>query len=390
MKKLIQTKNNQNETGPFLKFIALLKLGKNDRRKIQEKILGECYTCYEYLSSRFLKKFFSMGNQNKVKVSQWQWAVFGIVLFCAPMSEAATQNWKMWVAELKQEALNQGVSSRVFENAFADIHEPSRQVKGLARSQPEHRLTFNSYLHSRADNYKIVMGRKYYTQHKDLLEEIGSNYGVDPCFIVAFWGMESSYGSYMGNFPVIRSLATLAFDSSRREFFRHQLLLALKIVNEGHVSLDRFKGEWAGASGQPQFLPSSWVQFAVDYDGDGRKDIWQSKPDIFASIANYMKQNGWQSSQPWAIQVKLPANFDMKLEGKKTIKNVKEWEALGVRTESGNSLPYPDLQASVVQPHGGPVFLAYPNYKMILRYNNSIYYAGAVGYMADRICRRVK
>ncbi|WP_426741320.1 lytic murein transglycosylase, partial [Pseudomonas aeruginosa] len=137
----------------------------------------------------------------------------------------------------------------------------------------------------------------------------------------------------MGNFPVINALATLAYDSNRKDFFRKELFLALHILKGGHVSLADFKGEWAGASGQPQFLPSSWVKYAVDYDGDGRKDIWKSKPDVFASIANYMKQNGWQAGEPWAIQVKLPAKFDMKLEGKGIVKPVSEWNALGVRTE---------------------------------------------------------
>ncbi|CEK09217.1 lytic murein transglycosylase [Legionella hackeliae] len=303
---------------------------------------------------------------------------------------ANQQSWNSFVAEVRQQALEQGISSNVFDEAFAGIREPSRQVKGLARSQPEHRLTFNKYLHSRADNYRIVMGRKHYAKNKELLEAVGQHFGVDPCFIVSFWGMESSYGSYMGNFPVVKSLATLAYDSNRRDFFRKELFLALRILNDGHVSLDHFKGEWAGASGQPQFLPSSWVEFAVDYDGDGRKDIWESKADVFASIANYMKKNGWQTGQPWAIHVKLPPKFDMKLEGKAITKPVSEWTALGVRTETGEPLPYPELSASIVQPNGGPVFLAYPNYKMILRYNNSIYYAGAIGYMADKICNRVK
>jgi membrane-bound lytic murein transglycosylase B len=302
---------------------------------------------------------------------------------------AGQQNWNNWVAEVRQQALEQGISAIVFDQAFADIHEPSRQVKGLARSQPEHRLTFSKYLYSRADNYRIMMGRKQYAKNKELLEEIGQHFGVDPCFIVSFWGMESSYGTYMGNFPVIKSLATLAYDSNRQDFFRKQLFLALHILNGGHVTLQHFKGEWAGASGQPQFLPSSWLKFAVDYDGDGRKDIWESKADVFASIANYMKKNGWQTGGPWAIQVKLPLKFDMKLEGKALTKPVSEWNALGVRTESGQPLPHQDLEASIVQPNGGPVFLAYPNYKMILRYNNSIYYAGAIGYMADKICNRI-
>lgn len=310
------------------------------------------------------------------------------LLVLSPLVVANQQNWKSWVAEVRQQALDQGISANLFDSAFADIHEPSRQVKNLARSQPEHRLTFSKYLHTRADNYRVAMGRKQYAKHQALLERIGNDFGVDPCFIVAFWGMETSYGTYMGDFPVIKSLATLAYDSNRQDFFRKQLFLALHIVNEGHVSLSRFKGEWAGASGQPQFLPSSWVEFAVDYDQDGRKDIWDSKADVFASIANYMKKNGWRKNEPWALHVKLPANFDTQLEGKTITKPVSEWNAMGVRTEEGQPLPDQGLQASIVQPFGGPVFLAYPNYKMILRYNNSIYYAGAIGYMADKICNR--
>jgi membrane-bound lytic murein transglycosylase B len=309
-------------------------------------------------------------------------------LMGAPLLFAQSQSWNSWVADVRQEALGQGISASIFDEAFSDIHEPSRQVKGLARSQPEHRLTYSKYLHSRVDNYRIVVGRREYKKNQVLADEIGRHFGVDPCFIMSFWGMETSYGSYMGNFPVIKSLATLAYDSSRQDFFRKQLFLALHIVNDGHVTLSRFKGEWAGASGQPQFLPSSWVEYAVDYDGDGRKDIWDSKADVFASIANYMKKNGWQTDEPWAVLVKLPAHFDMNLEGKSIVKPVSEWNALGVRTEGGKPLPYQNLQASIVQPEGGPVFLAYPNYKMILRYNNSIYYAGAIGYLADKICQR--
>lgn len=309
-------------------------------------------------------------------------------LLCLSPYGLAQQNWNQWLTGVRQEALAQGISASLLDEALTDMHEPSRQVKGLSRSQPEHRLTFAKYLSSRVDNYRVAIGRKELERNRAILEKIGQEYGVDPCFIVSFWGMESSYGSYMGNFPVIRSLATLAYESNRPDFFRHELLLGLHILNDGHVSMTHFKGEWAGASGQCQFLPSSWVKYAVDYDGDGRKDIWESKPDVFASIANYMKQNGWQSGESWAIQVTLPANFDMQLEGKTTVKPVAEWNAMGVRTENGKPLPYEQLKASIVKPLGGPVFLAYPNYKMILRYNNSIYYAGAIGYLADKICKR--
>jgi membrane-bound lytic murein transglycosylase B len=312
----------------------------------------------------------------------------GLLLCLITNSVSAQQNWNSWVADVKKEALAQGISKSTFNAAFANIHQPSRQVKGLSRSQPEHRLTYSKYLRTRVDSYRITIGRKQYKRNQTIANEIGERYNVDPCFIMSFWGMETSYGSFMGSFPVIKSLATLAYESKRKDFFRKELFLALHILDEGHVSLKDFKGEWAGASGQPQFLPSSWVKYAVDYDGDGHKDIWKSKPDVFASIANYMKINGWQMGEPWAVYVKLPKNFDMKLEGKSITKPVSEWAELGVKAKNGKPLPFQNVQASIVKPHGGPVFLAYPNYKMILRYNNSIYYAGAIGYLADKICRR--
>lgn len=318
-----------------------------------------------------------------------KWGLATAALVCLFLQQAvfAQEGWNQWVAEVRKEALSEGIKPELFDQAFAGIHEPSRQIKGFMHSQPEHRLTFMKYRTSRADNYRIAIGRKEYKKNKALLEDVAQHYGVNPCFIVSFWGMETSYGSYMGNFPVIKALATLAYDSKRKDFFRKELFIALRILNEGHVDLEDFKGEWAGASGQPQFLPSSWVKYAVDYDGDGRKDIWRSKADVFASIANYMKQNGWQTGEPWAIQVKLPKKFDMKLEGKNNMRPVSEWNSLGVRTEDNEPLPYLNMQASIVQPFGGPTFLAFPNYKMILRYNNSIYYAGAIGYLADKICQ---
>jgi membrane-bound lytic murein transglycosylase B len=315
------------------------------------------------------------------------WLVAIVSILMQQIAFAQQQSWNQWVAEVRTEALAQGIPPEVFDSAFAGIREPSHAIKGLLKSQPEHRLTFMKYRSTRVDNYRIAIGRKEFKKNQALLEDIAKKYGVNPCFIVSFWGMETSYGTYMGNFPVIKALATLAYDSNRKDFFRKELFIALRILNEGHVSLADFKGEWAGASGQPQFLPSSWVRYAVDYDGDGHRDIWKSKPDVFASIANYMKQNGWQTGEPWAIQVKLPKNFDRALEGKTTIKPVSEWASLGVLTEDGKPLPNQHLNASIVEPYGGPTFMAFPNYKMILHYNNSIYYAGAVGYLADKICQ---
>jgi membrane-bound lytic murein transglycosylase B len=313
-------------------------------------------------------------------------AGFLVILMVSINVHAVNTSWDTWRQDLRVEALKDGITLATFDAAFANIHEPSQKVKGLSKSQPEHRITYDNYLHTRVDNYRILIGRREYKKNSAILHEIANKYKVDPCFIMSFWGMETSYGSYMGNFPVIQSLATLAYDSARKDMFRQELLIALHILQEGHVTLDAFKGEWAGASGQPQFMPSSFVKYAVDYDGDGRKDIWQSKIDVFASIANYMHVNGWDDSTPWAIFVKVPDGFDPKLMSKTLSKKVSVWNGMGVRTLDGKDLPLQHLDASLVHPDGGPIFLAYPNYKMILHYNNSIYYAGAIGYLANKIC----
>ncbi len=299
------------------------------------------------------------------------------------------QSWNKWLGELRQDALAEGITPQLFDKAFQNVR-PSRRVKSYSRSQPEHRLTFAKYRRTRASKYRILLGKRNYKKYHRLLNEVGNEFGVDPCFIVSLWGMETSYGSFMGKFPVIKSLATLAYDSKRKKFFRKELLLALHIVNQGHVSLYDYKGEWAGASGQPQFLPSSFSRYAVDYDRDGKKDIWRTKADVFASIANYLKNKGWHTGEPWAVEVRLPRNFDMSQEGKKIRKPVTEWQRLGVTMPNGRALPYQNLEASIVKPYGGPAFLAFRNFRVIMRYNNSTYYAGSIGYMADKICKRTR
>ncbi len=301
---------------------------------------------------------------------------------------AAKLSWNEWVLQLKKEAIEQGIDENLFDRVFATIPGPNPQVLHLNHTQPEHRITFFQYRDTRAGKYKIFLGRRELQKHRTLLQNVGRDFKVDPCFIVALWGMESDYGHVTGNFPVIKSLATLAYESNRSARFRKELLLALQIVNSKQISLAKFKGEWAGASGQPQFLPSSWFKYAVDYDHDGRKDIWTSYPDVFASIANYLAKNGWRLDEPWAIVVKLPDHFNQHFIGKDTQRLVKQWNKLGVRTQSGASLPHQDLSASIVQPDGGPTFLIFDNFRTLLSYNNSIYYAGTVGYMADRICQK--
>ena len=302
------------------------------------------------------------------------------------ISSYAKQSWASFLKEIRKEAVAQGIRPEVVDDALRGIKAPNRKVITLDRTQPEKRLTFLKYRNTRADAYRIKLGKNELKKHQDLLNGISRRYGVSKCFIVSLWGLETSYGRFMGSFPVVHSLATLAYDNRRSAFFRKQLFLALHILNEGHVQLKDFKGEWAGASGHPQFLPSSWNNFAVDYDGSGRKDIWKSLPDALASIANYLHKSGWKTVEPWAIPVTVPANFDEKLMTRKITKTVSEWKRLGVHPQQGDHLPNKNYEASIVRPYGGPTMMIFNNFKVIMKWNRSIYYAGTVGYMAEQIC----
>lgn len=309
-----------------------------------------------------------------------------IAFFClipALSNAQRQQSWHNWIQQVKQEAISQGIDPQVLDRAFKNM-TPSQKHLRLDRSQPEKRITYLKYRNTRGDAFRIKLGKSEYRKHKQLLDTVGHTFGVSPCFIVAIWGLESSYGRFRGNFPVIRSLATLAYDSRRSAFFRKELFLALHILNEGHIELHRFKGEWAGATGQAQFLPSSWFKYAVDYNRDGRKDIWETYGDIFASIANYLAQNGWKTGQPCSIVVSLPRNFDQSLLTLKVTKTAHAWEQLGVRSHSSIN---PNLPASIIHPHGGPDMMVFNNFKVLMKWNYSSYYAGTVEYMAHKICQ---
>lgn len=314
-----------------------------------------------------------------------------ILILLLPIANAHPTNeqmsWHAWVQQLRQEAIAEGIRPALFDQLFANM-QPLQRIHHFARTQPERRLTFLRYRATRADSNRIALGRKEYKRNRDLLDQIGTQFGIDPCFITAFWDIESSCGRFMGGFPVIQSLATLAYSSKRKEFFRRELLYALQMLNEGHVQLKDFKGEWAGGTGQPQFLPSSWHRYAVDYDHDGKKDIWRSRSDIFASIANYLAQNGWQAGQPWAIEVTLPYNFNHSLIGYNNQRTVHEWLAMGVQSNEDISHLHPSMPASIIQPYGGPNLMIFHNFRVIMRWNRSTYYAGTVGYLADKICYR--
>lgn len=307
----------------------------------------------------------------------------GVMLSCVSYAQ---NNWTDYVNQLRTEAVAKGIRPEIFDAAFQNIHEPHRAILKFDRNQPEKRITYLKYRDSRASADRIAIGRSEMHKHAQLLNQVSEQYGVSTCFIVSLWGLETSYGRFMGKFPVITSLATLAYDHRRAPFFRKELFHALQILNEGHVTAEHFKGEWAGATGQPQFLPSSWHSYAVDFDGDGRKDIWKSYGDVFASIANYLTKNGWQKDQPLAIPVTLPPQFSADLASLKVVKTVSEWESMGVHFKQ-NEQVNAQLPASIVEPDGGPDMMVFNNFKVLMKWNRSIYYAGTVDYMAQRICQ---
>ena len=297
---------------------------------------------------------------------------------------AKTPSFQEWLKGVRQEALAAGVSQEVLDRAFRGI-KPIPRVIELDRSQPEFKLTFKQYLDRVVSDKTVWDGRRLYREHQDLLKKIGDQYGVEPQYIVALWGIETRYGKLTGGYPVIAALATLAYDGRRSAFFREELIRALKIIEGGHIAVEDMDGSWAGAMGQVQFMPSSFATYAVDQDGDGRSDIWDNVPDALASAANYLSRSGWQKEQGWGGKVSLPEGFKKDDIGEDIRKTLKEWQQLGV---SGKGVSGPgDLRAYLLQPNktGGPVYLAYPNYRVILKWNRSNYFAIAVGTLADRI-----
>jgi membrane-bound lytic murein transglycosylase B len=299
------------------------------------------------------------------------------------------EEFSSWLEELRQEARTVGISESTLHEALDNL-DPIPRVIELDRRQPEFTQTFWRYLDSRVTEKRIERGRTLLKKHKGLFDTIERRYGVQPRFLVAFWGLETNFGDYLGSFSVIGSLATLAHDPRRSDFFRSELLAALSIIDDGHISAANMLGSWAGAMGQPQFMPSTFVRYAVDGDSDGRQDIWYTLPDVFASAANFLSESGWQGDKTWGREVKIPSDFNLELTGKKVKKTLAAWQNLGVRKITGQELPKVDIEASLILPagHAGPAFLVYNNFHTILRWNRSDFYAIAVGYLADRIIGR--
>lgn len=312
--------------------------------------------------------------------------LISIVASLLPQS-AKAESFDEWLASFRQEALQAGVSADIVGKALTEIQPLHRAIE-LDRKQPEGTMTFTKYRERIVHPFRIDQGRKKLARHRDLLEEIGARYGVAPKYIVALWGIESNYGSNTGGFDIIPALATLAWEGRRREFFSKELLNALKILDEGHIAFSDMKGSWAGAMGQSQFMPSSFRHYAADGDGDGRKDIWTNEADVFASAANYLARHGWQDGERWGREVRIPATLSESLISLEIEKPLSEWRALGVTLPNGAPVPVAEgIKASLVAPdgQGGDAFLAYSNFKTIMKWNRSTYFASSVGLLADAI-----
>lgn len=321
-------------------------------------------------------------------------------LVLANDSPATKPDFASYTSALKQEALSRGYDASLLDAVFSSLQFHERVVSA-DRSQPEVVETLDTYLPKRVSETRIRMARERYQQYQPQLEEIGKRYGVQPRFIVALWGLESSFGRFQGNYSIPSALATLAYEGRRETFFRTEFFHALDILAQGHIDLDNMKGSWAGAMGQSQFMPSSFLSYAQDGDGDGKKDIWTNELDVFASIANYLKQQGWDYSKTWGREVKLPAGFDTGYAIQRgslarnewlgrwnaSARSMADWHQLGVRRLNGEVLPQRDISAALVLPDGptGRAFLAYDNYKSLMHWNRSYYFVTSVGYLADLI-----
>lgn len=299
----------------------------------------------------------------------------------------AAQDFESWLKDFKKDAIEQGISESVVNEAMDGITPVARIIE-LDRKQPEGTMTFAQYQKRVINDARVAQGRRLYEQHRALLDAKAKEYGVPAPYIVALWGIETSYGNNTGGFSVPQALATLAHDGRRSEFFRGELINALKIIDGGHIAHDKMKGSWAGAMGQNQFMPSSFHAFAVDGNGDGRRDIWTTLDDVFASTANYLSKSGWREDERWGRRVRLPHSFDASLIDLDVNRDLDTWKDMGVTLPGGEPIPVvAGMSASLVAPDGvsGPVFLVYNNYRVIMKWNRSTYFATSVGLLADQI-----
>jgi lytic murein transglycosylase len=302
-----------------------------------------------------------------------------------PSSPSLEEGFARWVASFRASARAAGIDEATLRDAFDDVHYLPRVVE-LDQAQPEFTRTVWDYLDRAVTDQRVALGQEKLSQLRAEADAATARYGVPQSVVVAIWGIESNYGSNYGDIPTIDALATLGFEGRREAWARGQLIAALKILQKGDIDRTHMIGSWAGAMGQTQFLPSVFLAHAVDADGDGRRDIWGSMADVMASTANFLAHSGWRAEQPWGVEVKLPAGFDAGRADSELRQSSAQWAAEGVQRIDGAPLPA-FAEGAILQPAGarGPAFLVGPNFRAILRYNNSISYALAVSLLAQRV-----
>jgi membrane-bound lytic murein transglycosylase B len=330
--------------------------------------------------------------------------VFLSILAIQFASYSQADSFKVWLDALREEAENRGFSEESINLAFSEIKGPVRRIVSNDRNQAEVVQTYADYLSSRVSNWKKTNGTKLMKKHQDLLQEIGREYGVQPRYIVSIWGMETNFGTTPIEEPVFSTLATLAYDRRRADFYRTQFFAALTILDSGFPPYEKMKSSWAGAMGQSQFLPDSYLRYAVDYNGDGKRDIWNTEADVFASIANYLSSSGWNDNETWGRRVLLPTKNEEEFLSELTIdlspdrrcekfsstgvwKDLQEWQALGVRRMDGSDLPSRSIPAALLpgDPGDGEGFIIYGNFCTIMRFNPAFKYALSIGLLSDLI-----
>ena len=299
---------------------------------------------------------------------------------------AQERDFAVCIADFQEQARQESISEWVVEDVIGNL-EPIVRVVELDKSQPEFVQTFANYLNLRVSEARIEKGRALYQEHRDFLNELTRIYGIPGQYLVAFWGLETNFGSYLGTMPTLDSLATLACDPRRSSFFTTELMTALKLLERESLDPDDMKGSWAGAMGHTQFMPSSYWRYAVDGDGDGRINLWASERDALASGANFLNSLGWNRDERWGREVSLPDNFPYLESGLDNAAPLATWADIGVRRADGGRLPVADMQGAILVPagHVGPAFLVYDNFSVIMKWNRSESYAISVGYLADRI-----
>lgn len=303
-----------------------------------------------------------------------------------PRAEESEAGFRLWVTEFRTKALATGLSAADYDRAMREASFLPDVVK-RDRNQNEFTKTIWDYLDTAVSEERISMGQKALKAHADLFARIEAEYGVKAEVVAAVWGLESAYGTYRGTTDTVSALATLAYDGRRAAFFETQLLQSLTILSEGHVTREAMQGSWAGAMGHTQFMPSSWAEFAVDFDGDGRRNLWGDDPaDALASTANYLRHWGWTKDQPWGLEVTLPQNFDYDQTTERVKHPVTRWREMGVTAADGSALP-DGAEASILLPAGatGPAFLIFPNFQVIEKYNLADAYVIAIGHLSDRL-----